>query len=159
MPRVKRTSVRTRAKKVDPQVVNDIRAINAIRKDLGKRPLPVRNSKWYTDIVKYSKQKYGGNQELSIKMIGASLTPYMATKLNNTKGRTISMINKVVNKQGMYNHTLDEAIRAQNVSWFESLQFEEMNHVQEAMLSSGQLDIRQSSNKIVETKLHGLRPK
>lgn len=141
------------------ETAHDIRAINSIRKELGKRPMPIKQNKWYNDVVKFASSKYGANNELAIKMIAASMSPYMANKLNKTKGRTTAMLNTVVNKKGMANHSIDDAIRAQNVNFFESNQFNEMNHVQEAMLDSGQLDLRQVSNKIIETKLNGLRPR
>lgn len=144
----------------NPQIKADIRAINEIRKELGKGPLPINNNKWYTDICTYAETKYGANMQLAVKMIGSTITSYTAKQFNDTKGRTTAKLNAIVTKQrGMANHTLDECIRAQDMNWFDSLQYNEMNHVQEAMLDAGQLDFRQASVKVVETKLSGIRPR
>lgn len=143
----------------EAKIRSDIKAINDIRKELGKRPLPVRNDKWFKDITKYAQAKYSGNVDLAIKMISATITPYGANQLNRTKGKTTAKINTVVHKSGMSSHTLDEVIRAQDMNWFDSLQYNEMNHVQEELLKSGDLDFRQASVKVVETKLNGVRPR
>ncbi len=142
----------------DNRIQKDIREINKIRRELGKRPMPIKNNTWYKNVVKYAQEKYPKNPEFAVKMIGSGMTPYGAEKLNKSKTYK-AQLNTVVNKRNFSNSTLDQAIRAQDVTMFESYQFGEMNAVQEAMLDVGQLDVRQATRAIYETKLTGLRPR
>lgn len=135
----------------------DIRNINSIRVELGKKNLPIAKDKWYKDLIKYCKEKYPKNPEFAVKVIGAGITPYTANKLNKSKSYK-SVLTSVVTRRTGGRYSLDDAIRSQDLMVFESNQFNEMNVLQEHLLTTGDLDVRQANRKVVETKLKGLRP-
>lgn len=144
---------------------NDIRVINEMRRDLAKRPLPVGgNQKWYKDIIEYAKLKYPKDPDFAVKVIASRITPYFRTKLNKTRGRTVAMINKVVNKTHINsNYSLDDVIRSQDISIFDSENIAAMSEIQEAIFKNDAREylgeMRQAYNKARTGKLKGVRPR
>lgn len=88
----------------------DIRKINEVRKSAGFKPLPIRNTKWYENVIKFSEKRYS-NSEYATKVIGLSISPYQATKLQTDKAY-VSRLNGIVKKESFYDTSMDKAIRS-----------------------------------------------